>query len=311
MIAPRWLHHTITLSAVYGILWGVVHLIWPEFSFCKVLKAEPDAVRIIFWSLIVFVAVNVGTLYALRAPVSRRTWFVVGGVYHLISTVGVGYALVQGWLTPGFWLALVLNHALWVLPYALMAAWAIGADWHLTETLNYLHGTTEDMDLATIRTSQGHTLAEMSANGPVMLVFLRHFGCTFCRHTLSQLKHEEKCLAERGTRTVLVHMTTDDVATAELNRFGLGHMERISDPDCSLYGRFGLEKGNWSELMGPKVLYRGVVLGIFKGLGIGSEKGDMTQMPGIFLLHKGRVVKAFRHQTAADMPDIAFLSEVD
>jgi hypothetical protein len=144
-----------------------------------------------------------------------------------------------------------------------------------------------------------------------MLVFLRHFGCTFCRHTLSQLKHEEKCLAERGTRTVLVHMTTDDVATAELNRFGLGHMERISDPDCSLYGRFGLEKGNWSELMGPKVLYRGLVLGIFKGLGIGSEKGDMTQLPGIFLLHKGRVVKAFRHQTAADMPDIAFLSQVD
>jgi len=311
MIAPRWLHYTITLSAVYGILWGIVHIVWPEFSFCKVHKADPEAVRIIFWSLIVFVAVSVGTLYALRAPVSRRAWFVVGGLYHLISSIAVIYALMNGLLTQGFWLALVLNHALWILPYALMAAWAIGADWHLTEILNYLHGTTDDLELASIRTSQGHTLAELSAKGPVMLVFLRHFGCTFCRHTLSQLKYEEKCLAERGTKTVLVHMTNDDVATDELNRFGLGHMERISDPDCELYERFGLEKGTWNELMGPKVLYRGIVLGLLKGLGIGAEKGDMMQLPGIFLINRGRVVKAFRHQTAADMPDIAFLSQVD
>jgi hypothetical protein len=32
-------------------------------------------------------------------------------------------------------------------------------------------------------------------------------------------------------------------------------------------------------------------------------EGDATQMPGVFLLHRGEILKAFKHKTAADRPD--------
>ena len=45
--------------------------------------------------------------------------------------------------------------------------------------------------LREIRTEDGVSLADLSATAPVLLIFLRHSGCTFCRQTLSDLAGEE------------------------------------------------------------------------------------------------------------------------
>lgn len=307
MISPRWLHHTLTLSAIYGLLWGVLHVIWPQFSFCHVLKAHPESlihIRAIVGSYIV---VNGLTLWALRDPIAWRGWFVGLFVYHLLTSTLVVAGLLDHFLSVGFWLALMLNHVLWIIPAVLMAAWAYGAHWRMEEDLNYLH-LSNHLPTETMLDNTGNDLIHLSHQKPVMLVFLRHFGCTFCRHTLQNIKDNKGEFERHGTTLALVHMVDDNIALAELRNYGLEDALRVSDPDCSLYDAFGLEKGDFGQLFGPKVMYRGIVFGIIQKLGIGGFKGDPWQLPGIFLLHKGKVVKAYRHSSAADVPDIGFLS---
>ena len=37
--------------------------------------------------------------------------------------------------------------------------------------------------LGHMRSQEGQTVEELSGAGPLLLVFLRHFGCSFCRQT--------------------------------------------------------------------------------------------------------------------------------
>ena len=83
---------------------------------------------------------------------------------------------------------------------------------------------------------------------------------------------------------------------------------RIADPRCELYRAFGLGKGGFLELFGPRVWWRGAI-SVFKGCGVGHLAGDGLQMPGAFLVRNGRIVAARPAHSAADLPDIGQLFE--
>ena len=42
--------------------------------------------------------------------------------------------------------------------------------------------------------------------------------------------------------------------------------------------------------------------------GIGKVIGDSFQLPGVFLVHHGEIVKAFRHESVADEVDYAAMA---
>lgn len=152
--------------------------------------------------------------------------------------------------------------------------------------------------------SDGRSLADASQGRTLILVFLRHFGCTFTRQILRGLESLERQAEEHGADLVLVHM----LKNGEEIRYLSGHDEvlRIADPRCRLYQAFGLGKGGFLELFGPKVWWLGM-LSIFKGCGVGHLAGDGMQMPGAFLFRDGRILAAQRAHTAADMPDLPAL----
>ena len=60
--------------------------------------------------------------------------------------------------------------------------------------------------ISEMTTQKGHTLLNMSNEKPIMLVFLRHFGCQFCRQAMDELSKKRKELSEGGTELVFVHM---------------------------------------------------------------------------------------------------------
>ncbi len=157
---------------------------------------------------------------------------------------------------------------------------------------------------ATFRLSSGETLAEASESRWLVLVFLRHFGCTFTRQLLRGLEqiHHQAC--SRGADLVLVHMLEGGAETRYLA--GHGDIARIADPQCKLYRAFGLKKGGLRELLGLRVWWLGLV-SIFKGCGVGHLAGDGRQMPGVFLFHQGGIVAAQRAKSAADLPDLGRL----
>jgi hypothetical protein len=87
-----------------------------------------------------------------------------------------------------------------------------------------------------------------------------------------------------------------------LKRAGFDDVPRVSDPDRTLYHAFGLERGNFGQLFGLRAWLR-VVSAAARGHGIGPLAGDGLQMPGVFLVERGLVRRAFRHVYAGERPD--------
>lgn len=157
--------------------------------------------------------------------------------------------------------------------------------------------------ISTARDQTGQTLLSLSNDAPVLVVFLRHFGCTFCREALTDLAKQRPQIESAGTTIALVHMGTEDEANFMLASYGLSKIHHISDPLRRIYRSFQLRRGTISQLFGLRVWWRGFRAGVLEGHGLGRLQGDGFQMPGAFLLRHGKIVSEFRHQSASDRPD--------
>lgn len=152
-------------------------------------------------------------------------------------------------------------------------------------------------------TNHGISVYEHSKKREVLLVFLRHFGCTFCKEALielSDLRNSEKL---KNAELILVHMSTEEIASKYFEKYNLKDVTRISDPECKFYTQFGLSKGTFNQLFGFRSWIRGIEAGIIKGYGFGLQIGDGFQMPGVFLINKGKIITEFKHKYASDKPD--------
>jgi peroxiredoxin len=156
--------------------------------------------------------------------------------------------------------------------------------------------------LANVTTASGQRLVDLAQQSPVLLVFLRHAGCTFCREAvadIAKIRHEIEC---QGTRIVLVHMGDRSAMEQLTQKYGLNDLDRICDSEQLLYSAFGLRRGTFSQLFGLKVWWRGFVAGLLQGHGVGRPVADSRQMPGVFYVDQGLIARRFRHQSAADRP---------
>lgn len=93
-----------------------------------------------------------------------------------------------------------------------------------------------------------------------------------------------------------------------LARYGLGEVAHFSDPQQNLYRAFALRRGSVREIFNGFVWKRGFDVFVKGKHGVGRLVGDGFQMPGVFLVHNGSIVRAFRHQTVADRPDYLALA---
>src|SRR5271156_1678591 len=88
---------------------------------------------------------------------------------------------------------------------------------------------------ASIQTESGASLLALVEASPVLLIFLRHFGCSFCRQAISDVADLREELARRGGRPVFVHLGTPERAKPFFDYYGIGDVERISDPEAKIY----------------------------------------------------------------------------
>lgn len=163
--------------------------------------------------------------------------------------------------------------------------------------------------LQEMMTSDKVNLKDLSFQQPVLLVFLRHFGCTFCREALADISEARKRIEEIGTKLVFVHMASNEIAEDYFDRFNLQGATHISDPECEYYAAFGLVKGNFTQLFGLQTWIRGFSAGVVKGHGIGPQLGDDFQMPGVFVIVNGAIKESFIHKVASERPDYYALAK--
>jgi peroxiredoxin len=158
---------------------------------------------------------------------------------------------------------------------------------------------------ASIHTESGASLLDLAQASPVLLVFLRHFGCSFCRQAISDVADLRSELDRRGVRPVFVHLGTPERAKPFFDYYGIGDVERVSDPEATIYQNpvFQLSRIKpWLTLLQPAVWAGWLKGAIFKH-GIGAIKEDGEQMQGIFFLKGAKIVRQFRYRTIADEPN--------
>lgn len=165
-----------------------------------------------------------------------------------------------------------------------------------------------------VTVNSGKSLADMAAEKPVMLVFLRFFGCSFCREAISDIAKRRASLEAKGFRIVFVHMAPEG-STAEkfFKKYKLYPVDHISDPDKMFYRAFGLSRGTPQQIFGLMNWIRGFQASVLEGHGAAiqnEELGDGFQMPGVFLLHKGEIRNQFVHRNSYDRPDYEEICQI-
>jgi len=167
--------------------------------------------------------------------------------------------------------------------------------------------------LQQIETQRGESLWDLSYKKPVLLVFLRHFGCVFCKEAMTELSAFSDKIKSQNAHLVMVHLADPVTAESFFIQYGLPEVDYVTDPDGFVYQQFGLLKATLQQMMGLKVWLRTFQQGVLKGHGLNSHFiGDGFQMPGVFQLFEGEIKEKYIHETIADRPDyvkLAFCKE--
>lgn len=161
----------------------------------------------------------------------------------------------------------------------------------------------QEQAMSSMMTQHDISLLQLSEESPVLLIFLRHFGCTFCREALSDIAKQYEAIEKMGFRIIFVHMSDNKLAERYFNRYNLPGVDHISDPICQYYAIFGLTKGTFTQLFGLKSWVRGFQAGVLDGHLVGTQIGDGFQMPGVFVINKGKIQESFIHEDSSDRPD--------
>lgn len=112
-----------------------------------------------------------------------------------------------------------------------------------------------------------------------------------------------------GARIVFLHLSSESEAAVFFEKYGMGDVDRISDPTGKIYEAFGLNRAGLKELLSPSVWLRGLTA-MFKGNAPGMPRGDTLRMPGAFIVNRGEISTSFFHKTIADRPDLKDMTDI-
>ena len=159
--------------------------------------------------------------------------------------------------------------------------------------------------MSEFHTETGRSLLDLVDESPVLLIFLRHFACAFCAQALDRVSQAWPQIEAKGVRPVFVHLGSPERAKPYFDYYHLSDVERISNPEATLYQRpvFALSRTNPYLHFLNLTVWRGWLKGALFKYGIGMIREDADQMPGVFFLKERKIVRAFRHRTIADEPD--------
>ncbi len=299
--------YTLWLAGLYNAAFGTWAILFPQAAF---QLAGIDAPRYPeLWQCIGMIAGVYGLAYFAAGFNPARHWPVVlaGLAAKVCGPAGFAWAAWHGRLPWSFGWLILPNDLIWWAPFAAILRHAY------VSTLEGRRLASPEIQRMALRarTQVGTSLLDLSTQSPVLLVFLRHFGCTFCREALADLAAQRRAIEALGVRISLVHMSPEADAERFFNRYGLADIDRVSDPHQNLYRAFGLARGRLGQLFGPKAWLRGFQAGILRRHGIGRLAGDGFQMPGVFVVFHGEVLSSYRHVSAADRPNYLAMAPGD
>lgn len=298
----RWMRIVLVTGGAYHLAFALWAILCPTHALGWFNCTAPG--HPLLWQMfgVISAILGLGLMIAAKNPIQHWPIVLLGFIESIVAIVMIGSAVFHEELPATALIMLAVNDIIW-LPFFGLILWAaLRAHTGIPPSRNQPYSIAEAA--AVYQLSDGRKLADASMDAPLVLVFLRHFGCTFTRQILRGLQDLELQAKQHNATLVLVHMLQSG---QEIDYLGQNsNVVRIADPRCELYRAFGLGKGGFLELFGPHVWWRGAIA-IFKGCGVGHLAGDGLQMPGAFVFHHGKVIASQPAQSAADLPNLEAL----
>ena len=306
-VAPGWMRGWLLAAGVYNIAWGAAMVVAPTWTL-KMLGVSPANTELWpqLWACIGMIVGVYGLGYIIAARDPARHWpiVLVGLLGKIFGPIGFVSAAMQGQLPWSMGATILTNDLVWWIPFSMIL-------WHAARASQPLPPegvVTLEAALDGLRDDEGRTLRSFTDDRQTLVVLLRHSGCTFCKQTLSDLARCQADIEKAGVGLAVIGMTASSEGLRSIGQqYGITSAAWFADPDRLLYRALELGRGSFLQLFGPRVWIAGV-LAAMRGHGIGKLEGDGFQMPGAFVIHRGRVIRAFRHASAADRPDLQELA---
>lgn len=146
------------------------------------------------------------------------------------------------------------------------------------------------------------SLGDQLGADPVLLVFLRQFGCIFCRQTIAELR-EAAASAPDYPPVLFFFQGTPTEGRAFLRRYWR-EARAVADAEEWFYRAFGVERATLLQALGPAV-WRAEWRARRQGHAGGPPSGDIWRMPGVFLVRGGGILWRYVPRHAGDHPDFA------
>lgn len=295
----RWL----IAAGIYNLVWGGAMVLAPIWTL-RTLGVSIQSTELWpqLWACIGMIVgvYGIGYLIAARDPARHWPIVLVGLLGKIFGPIGFVDAAVKGLLPWSMGATILTNDLLWWVPFSMMLWYAFKA----SQPPPPQGEVSLTQALASLRDTEGQTLAQMTDERQTLVVLLRHSGCTFCKQTLADLARWQDAVARAGVGIAVVGMSPSAQALRDIGAaYGVRHAAWFVDPDRVLYRALGLGRGSFMQLFGPSVWIPGL-RALARGHGVGALDGDGFQMPGAFVIHRGAIVRAYRHETAADRPDL-------
>jgi peroxiredoxin len=143
-----------------------------------------------------------------------------------------------------------------------------------------------------------------SAEKGIVLVFLRHFGCLFCRDHAAQLRKHYDDFRARGFEVVAIGQGTPARSEKFQQDYSLP-FPVLGDRARESYRRYGLTSTALGSFLDPRAYVSGI-RSLLHGKLPGLPDGDVSQNPGTFLIDRsGHILRAEIGQHAGDFPSAA------
>lgn len=155
------------------------------------------------------------------------------------------------------------------------------------------------------RDADGVSIFEHSYRKPILMILLRHTGCSFCRRTLHELSQSLLQIRGSGYEVGIVHMDRDETMQEQLEQFDLQTVPRFHDPDKKLYKALGLKRSSILKMFKKELWEKGQEQ--LRDHGGAWPKSDPLQLPGAFLIDTGHVIAGETVLSPEEQPDFLAL----
>ena len=153
-------------------------------------------------------------------------------------------------------------------------------------------------------------LSSFWSDGPAVLLFWRHFGCSCGIDRAARLQHEYASFVDAGAAVVAIGMGEPERTGRYIDQVGLP-CPMLCDPDRSTYAAYDLLEGSTAQVLfdAPEDFLRcepeaGERLSEERH---GTDRASVDspwQMPGEFVVDGGGIIRlAYRYQYCEDWPD--------